>query len=127
MNYTCQQTALANPPTDSPTCALYAFSNSFAILQKCCNNGPVGNFSIAGFPNCFQYCNITDPSLSYNTALQCMQDELLHTSGGEFDCGPGLNKTSTHSIAPGLQKPGLRWMLLAAAVASAIVGAEMGM
>ena len=125
MNYSmCQQYSLPNPPTRSETCALYAGANSTAILQKCCNNGPIANYSDNGVPTyCFQYCNITDPTLTYTAAVACISEEVTKVNfTPEYLCGPKLNTTSMHSNAPRLQAQHLGWLLLTAAIAGEILG-----
>ncbi|KAF2672747.1 hypothetical protein BT63DRAFT_420959 [Microthyrium microscopicum] len=129
MNFTpcLQWTSLPNPPTTSATCALFGLPNNTAILHKCCNHGPIENYTAGGLPDyCFQYCKITDPALDWNSAYQCIQEEIpLMGGSGEIICGPALNKTTSHSVGSGPGKLELGWMILAFLFAYVAVEAVM--
>jgi hypothetical protein len=134
MNYTyCQQSALPDPPTDSPNCAMYADFGQAAILKSCCRNGPIANYSGDAYPTyCFQYCNITDPGLTSDDVKQCILDQLAHTPSNlsystTFDCGTGKNATTAPSRSSA-SRPELRnlgWIFLVITITIAILGADV--
>lgn len=86
MNYSlCNNLAIPLPPTASASCGVASTVANFStILKTCCNNGPIANYSQSpsrgGDPNgptyCFQYCNITDPNLSYLDVERCIMGNI---------------------------------------------------
>lgn len=127
MNYSiCNQFAIPEPQIESPYCAVSAIGNLTSVLKLCCQDGPIANYSSA--PNiptyCFQYCDITNPELSYESVQSCISYQIVlynatqSSYGHDTVCGPGLNTTSS---APTLRTRKLAWAALGIALMCAVV------
>jgi hypothetical protein len=119
MNYSlcANNWGVPEPPKNSPNCAVSSAGNMSAILKSCCHNGPIANYSRGPEQPtyCFQYCNITDPTLSYIDVQSCISNQItiqnisVVNQTTEITCGPGVNKTSIASTN-GMNK--LVWTLV---------------
>ena len=129
MNYTfCSlYPSVQDPPTKSPNCAVGTWANQSAVLKSCCGNGPIGNYSWDQLPTyCFQYCNITDPTLTVDDVSQCLTSHLSNINMTTiFVCGTGQNVTSSHSSASRSGMTKLGWILLALAMTGVVWGTEL--
>lgn len=128
-NSICSHWGLPDPQSNSPNCGTYATGNMSTILKYCCKNGPIANYSDGGAPSyCFQYCNITDPGLNYQSVQQCIFDQAsLGNSTGldhglQVDCGPGKNTATSNAPRAGVK---LTWILLGSALIGALMAGDM--
>jgi len=128
-NTLCPVDTIQSPQTNGPYCIMGTWGGQTAILEYCCLNGPISNFSYPFLPTeCYQYCSIIVPGLTWETVNQCILERVekaqLTTS---WVCGPGDDDTSSPSSASsstrGMNKLG--WVLLAIAMVGAVWGAEV--
>jgi len=70
----CLLRAPLPPPTSGPACAVPVGRNLSAILASCCKTNSIATYGDTpdGISTCYQYCNITDPSLTYQDVSQCL-------------------------------------------------------
>ena len=127
MNYSlCANLGVPDPPKDSANCGVSTAGNLTTILKSCCNGGPIANYSRG--PDeptyCFQYCNITDPNLSYLDVQNCILGQMRAQNftgplqALDISCGPAANKTSSASKG---RVNKLVWTLLGLVVVQAVL------
>jgi hypothetical protein len=99
-----------------------------AILKSCCGNGPIANYTGDGAPpDCFQYCNITDPSLTPDLVSECIKTALDKNAKVDttWICGLGEhNNVTIISSGTSTSAPkNLGWIMLAIGIVSAAAAA----
>ena len=113
------------PLTGVPQCAVTNIGNMSAILNFCCGR-PTANYADvnpAEPDSCAIYCNITNPSLSYQTVQKCItqQATAANIPVSVVICGPGtpVNTTASKpSSASVLGTSQLGWMTMGIILAS---------
>ena len=117
---------IPDPPTTSATCAIAIYSNTSAILKSCCHNAPMATYgeNLSAPYTCFQYCNITDPGLTWQDVQTCISNASKQQNQNltELVCGPGYNNT-TGSSKNGTDKirGNLGRMILGLAIAAVMI------
>jgi hypothetical protein len=117
--------AAPNPPLFGiPQCAIINMGNNSAILSSCCGDVPTATF--VGYvndpPSCFIYCNITNPSITYQEASNCIDHQVVEPTVGVIACGPGTPVNSKPKPS-GASKHGtkiLGWMTVGFVVVSIV-------